>query len=325
MLVAYGLSEKGPEPIPLGPDGHVPAGATWIDLFQPSPDEDHAAEAFLGASLPTREETQEIEFSSRFYSEDGAVYMTASLLTGVDVGVPILSPFTIVVAGDRLATLRYDDLRAFRQFLARAMKPGYGCSSTPGVFLGLIEAIVDRTADVIERVSADIDRINGRVFSRQKNTGQRSRQLETLIDEVGTQGDLAAKARESLASIERLIQYAGLALPSAFAKGANRARLKLAGRDVRSLEDNVTFLSNKITFLLDATLGLISVQQNEVIRVLTVVATFFFPPTLIGTVYGMNFEVMPELKWFFGYGFALLLMLVSAIGPYFYFKRKGWL
>ena len=325
MLVAYGLSEKGPEPIPLGPDGHVPAGATWIDLFQPSPDEDHAAEAFLGASLPTREETQEIEFSSRFYSEDGAVYMTASLLTGVDVGVPILSPFTIVVAGDRLATLRYDDLRAFRQFLARAMKPGYGCSSTPGVFLGLIEAIVDRTADVIERVSADIDRINGRVFSRQKNTGQRSRQLETLIDEVGTQGDLAAKARESLASIERLIQYAGLALPSAFAKGANRARLKLAGRDVRSLEDNVTFLSNKITFLLDATLGLISVQQNEVIRVLTVVATFFFPPTLIGTVYGMNFEVMPELKWFFGYGFALLLMVVSAIGPYFYFKRKGWL
>ena len=278
-----------------------------------------------GASLPTREETQEIEFSSRFYSEDGAVYMTASLLTGVDVGVPILSPFTIVVAGDRLATLRYDDLRAFRQFLARAMKPGYGCSSTPGVFLGLIEAIVDRTADVIERVSADIDRINGRVFSRQKNTGQRSRQLETLIDEVGTQGDLAAKARESLASIERLIQYAGLALPSAFAKGANRARLKLAGRDVRSLEDNVTFLSNKITFLLDATLGLISVQQNEVIRVLTVVATFFFPPTLIGTIYGMNFEVMPELKWFFGYGFALLLMVVSAIGPYFYFKRKGWL
>jgi magnesium transporter len=328
MLVAYGLSEKGPEPIPLGPDGHVPEGATWIDLFQPSPDEDHAAEAFLGVSLPTREETQEIEFSSRFYSEDGAVYMTASLLTGVDVGVPILSPFTIVVAGDRLATLRYDDLRAFRQFLARAMKPGYGCSSTPGVFLGLIEAIVDRTADVLERISADVDRINAQVFTRGKEQVRdrtRGRRLEHLIDEIGIQGDLAAKARESLASLERLAQYAGLALPSAFAKGANRARLKLAARDIRSLEDHITFLSNKITFLIDATLGLISVQQNEVIRILTVATGIFFPPTLIATIYGMNFRLMPELNWNYGYPLAIIVMAASAVLPYLFFKRRGWL
>ena len=202
--------------------------------------------------------------------------MTASLLTGIDIAKPILTPFTIVVAGDRVVTLRYEDLRAFRQFLSRASKPGAGCHNTAQVFLGLIEAIVDRTADVLERISADVDRINREIFAERKDTRQRAKRLEVMIEEIGFQGDLAAKARESLASLERLIQFAGLALPGPFAKGPSRARMKLAGRDIRSLEDQVSFLSNKITFLLDATLGLISVQQNEVIRILTVATTVFF-------------------------------------------------
>ena len=155
---------------------------------------------------------------------------------------------------------------------------------------------------------------------------QAGRRLEGLISEIGVQGDLAAKARESLASLERLVQYAGLALPAhPRPRASSRSRLKLAGRDIRSLEDHVDFLSNKITFLLDATLGLITVQQNEVIRILTVATTVFFPPTLIGTVYGMNFRWMPELDWPLGYPFAIALMLVSAVLPYLYFKRRGWL
>jgi magnesium transporter len=325
MIIAYGLGEKGP--VALGPteDTTVPDGAGWIDLFQPSPAEDRAAEAFLGAALPTREEAQEIEFSSRFYAEDGAVYMTLSLLTGVDDNKPVLTPFTIVIAGDRIATLRYEDLRAFKQFLARATKPGSGCTSTPGVFLGLLEAIVDRTADVLEKISGDVDRINTAIFSH-RNTGRsQGRKLEHLIEDIGLRGDLAAKARESLASLERLIQYAGLALSNGFAKKDAKARLKLLGRDVRSLEDQVTFLSNKINFLLDATLGLISVQQNDVIRILTVAAGIFFPPTLIASVYGMNFQWMPELNWAYGYFIALGLILISAIAPYIYFRFKGWL
>ena len=164
------------------------------------------------------------------------------------------------------------------------------------MFLGLIEAIIDRAADVLERISGDVDRINQDVFARRRDPAHEGRELSELIEAIGVQGDLAAKARESLASLERLVQYAGLAAPSINAKGGNRARMKLAARDIRSLEDHVTFLSNKINFLLDATLGLISVEQNEVIRVLTVLSTFFFPPTLIGTVYGMNFTFMPELQ-----------------------------
>ena len=121
------------------------------------------------------------------------------------------------------------------------------------------------------------------------------------------------------------MQYAGLAAPSINAKGSNRGRMKLAARDIRSLEDHVTFLSNKINFLLDATLGLISVEQNEVIRVLTVLSTFFFPPTLIASIYGMNFHVMPELSWAFGYPVAITIMVITALVAYLYFKRHGWL
>jgi magnesium transporter len=324
MLVAYRLTENGPEVLPSGEDGAVPAGTAWVDLFQPTPAEDRTTEAFLGASLPTREETQEIEFSSRFYAEDGAVYMTVSVVAGIDVGKPMLTPFTMVVSGDRIATLRYADLRAFRQFLQRATKAGSGTTTTTSVFVGLVEAIVDRMADVLERISTDIDRINAEVFTA-KDTRHRGRKLELLIAEIGLQGDLAAKARESLASLERLVQFAGVAMPSGFAKGPTKGRLKLAGRDVRSLEDHVTFLNNKITFLLDATLGLISTQQNEVIRILTVGTGIFFPPTLIGTAYGMNFKFMPELDWPWGYPFSLGLMLVSAALPFIYFKRRGWL
>ena len=154
MLAAYQIGEKGLELLAPGTNGAIAPEATWIDLSQPMPEEDHATEAFLGASIPTREESQEIEFSSRFYTEDNAVFMTASLLTGVDKGEARLSPFTVVVADERIATIRYDDFRALSQFLARATKPAGGCTSPPAVFLGLIEAIVDRTADVLERISS---------------------------------------------------------------------------------------------------------------------------------------------------------------------------
>ena len=240
-------------------------------------------------------------------------------------GSPELAPFTIAMAGERIVTLHYNDLRALRHFLTRAGKPGSGCSSAPAVFIGLVEAIIDRAADVLERISGDVDRINQDVFARRRDPAHEGRELSELIAAIGVQGDLAAKARESLASLERLVQFAGLAAPSINAKGNNRARMKLAARDIRSLEDHVTFLSNKINFLLDATLGLISVEQNEVIRVLTVLSTFFFPPTLIGTIYGMNFQFMPELSWPIAYPLVIGAMIVSALVPYFYFKRRGWL
>ena len=324
MLTAYRLSDKGLEPLPLGEPPSLPQTTVWIDLFQPTQEEDRLAEGFLGAAVPTREEALEIEFSSRFYEEDGAVYMTSPLLTGIQSGKPILTPFTIIVGDNRIVTVRYEELRAFTQFLTRAVKPGV-CTSVPTVLITLIEEIVERSADVLERIGLDIDRINQEIFKKRTGRTHVGTSLEDLIAEIGLQADIAAKARESLATLERLVQFAGVALPATFGKGMVRNRLKLAGRDIRSLEDHVTFQSNKLTFLLDATLGLISTQQNEVIRILTVGTGIFFPPTLIGTTYGMNFQYMPELDWPFGYPFSLGLMLVSAVIPYIYFKRKGWL
>ena len=252
--------------------------------------------------------------------------MTASVLTGVDLGKPALVPLTIVVAGDdRIATLRYDELRAQKQFLARATKPGSGCTNVGGCLLR-----PDRGDRRSHRGRTREDQCPTSTASTRRSspaavTSAGAGGSPSLMEGIGFQGDLAAKARESLSSMERLVQFAGVALPGSFGKGNNKNRLKLLTRDVRSLEDHVAFLSNKILFLLDATLGLISVEQNEVIRVLTVAATIFFPPTLIGTIYGMNFNVMPELDWGFGYPVALLLMLASAVLPYLYFKKRGWL
>ncbi len=325
MLTAYQIVDNCLVAHQIGDDGVVPPQVAWIDLSQPTGAEQRAAEAYLGAGLPTREESQEIEFSSRFYSEDNAIFMTASLLSGVDKGEAHLNPFTLVVAAHGIATIRYDDFRALTQFLARATKATGGCTSPAAVFLGLIEAIVDRIADVIERISVVVDRVNRDIFIGEQPSRQRDRELAVIIGDIGVQGDIAAKARECLASLERLVQFAGLALPSSYTKGGHRARLKLIGRDIRSLEDHVAFLNNKINFLLDASLGLISVQQNEVIRILTVAATVFFPPTLIGTIYGMNFKWMPELGWPIGYPLAILVMLASAVAPFIYFRRRGWL
>ncbi|MBB5752815.1 magnesium transporter CorA family protein [Prosthecomicrobium pneumaticum] len=327
MLIAYAIGARGPEVLPtLGPDGveRVPPEARWIDLYIPTAEEEALAQAFLGAEIPSREESQEIEFSSRFYAEDGAVFMTASVLAGIDLGSPVLTPFIFAVSGERIVTLRYDDMRAFRSFLARA-KPSNGCEDASGVFLGLIEAFVDRTADVIEHVSGEVDRLNREVFVARRDARRRGRRLSALIGDIGTHGDLASKARESLASIERLVQFANTMLKGIYGKGAAGNRMKLALRDVRSLEDHVNFVLSKINFLLDATLGLISTEQNEVIGVLTVAATVVLPPTLIGTIYGMNFDDMPELHWTFGYPLALLAMAISALLPYLFFKRRGWL
>ena len=322
MLTAYAISTAGPAALP---EGSSLDAARWIELHSPSQAEEHAAEAFLGALVPTREESQEIEFSSRFYVENGTVFMTASVLAGLDAGRPVLTPFTFAVAEKKIVTLRYDDMKAFRQFLAVAAKPESGCGTPVGIFNALLEAFIGRTADVLEHVAQSVDRINSEIFIRKPNERLRAKRLSVLIGAIGAQGDLASKARESLASLERLAQYAAAMLPDQALKNGNGARLKLALRDVRSLEDHVNFVLNKITFLLDATLGLVANQQNQVVSVLTVASTILMPPTLIGTVYGMNFKDKPELGWGYGYPLALLIMTISAIVPFLYFKRRGWL
>lgn len=320
MLTPYRITQDGPH---VADSSGESLAADWIDLNAPTAEEEEIAERYLGADVPTREEARKIEYSSRFYVENGVIYMTASVLAGVHVGHPKLTPFTFALSKGKLVTVRYEDMKAFQQFLAHAPKPDSGCTDTGGVFSGLIETFISRIAEVLDHNAESVDRLSAQVFGREKNLRHRAKQLSELIGHIGVQGDLASKARESLASIERLIQYATATLPNEKASTL-QSKLKLALRDVRSLEDHVNFLLNKITFLLDATLGLVSNQQNQIVSVLTIASTILMPPTLIGTVYGMNFANMPELHWAWGYPAALIAMVVSAVLPYLYFRHRGW-
>jgi magnesium transporter len=315
------VASNGTPPAPPGD------GAIWLDLLSPTIEEDRLVEQTLGVSLPTREEMQEIEVSARLYSEAGAEFMTITALANIDSDEPVQTPVTFVLKGPMLATLRHLEPRAFLSFAARAQKAnGVACASGEQIMLSLIEALTDRMADTLERVGAEIDAVSREVFrtkARQAASTKATRDLRATLEQIGRNGDLLTKLRESLVSINRLLTYHSTM--EVADKKAAKARAKTLHRDVLALSDQSTFLSQKINFLLDATLGLINLEQNQIIKIFSVAAVIFLPPTLVASIYGMNFEHMPELKLMFGYPMAIAFMIMSAILPYLWFKRRGWL
>jgi magnesium transporter len=296
----------------------------WIDLINPSDEEEAALEQHLGIDVPTREEMEEIEISSRLYYEDGAAFMTATLPAHADGDDPLMAPVTFVLAGDRLITVRYHEPRAFHTFPTRAEKVAMGCTSGEPVLVALLEAIIDRLADILERAGHDIDRISRGIF-QPGGAKPRSRDFQKVLEEIGRKGDLTSNIHDSLVTLERLIGFLGHATGQRKSSKDIRERVKTLARDARSLADHAAFLSQKITFLLDATLGMINIEQSATIKIFSVAAVVFLPPTLVASIYGMNFDHMPELQWLFGYPFAIGLMILSAFVPFWYFKRRGWL
>lgn len=300
----------------------------WLDLLEPTPEEVDLVERFAGIALPTRAEMNEIELSSRLYHEDGAEFMTVTMLTALDGDDPVKLPVTFILKGPLLITLRHAEPKPFEAFLARARKPnGVARSEGEGVMLGLIEAVIDRLADVLERVGHDVDMVSREVFrSKTANVTKKTRDLQSLIEQIGRRGDLLTATRESLVSISRLITYhAAPTINDLRVNKEAKQRIKLIQRDASSLSEHANFLSGKINFLLDAILGLINLEQNQIIKIFSVAAVVFLPPTLVASIYGMNFEVMPELQFSFGYPMAIVMMILSALMPYLYFKRRGWL
>lgn len=323
MLKIYTAHRGGLLQAPPG-DLSIPAEAVWLDLFEPSFEETHTVESFLGIDVPTREEMQEIEISSRLYLEDGAVFLTALVLARSDTDQPELTPITFIMAGDRLVTLRYADPRPFPAFSLRAQRPASGYTRGPIVLLGLLEAVVDRAADILERIGADVDVISREIFEHGAGVN-RGTDFQAVLSQVGRQGDLTSKAREGLVSMGRIATFLmQAAMDNKWARDT-RARIKTLSRDAQSLTDHCSFLASKIGFLMEATLGMISIEQNAIIKIFSVAAVVFLPPTLIASIYGMNFHHLPELDWALGYPWALGLMVLSAFLPYWYFKRKGWL
>ncbi len=341
MIRAYVPEDNQVRAIVVGADS-VPEHALWIDLVQPTREEELAVERLCRIEMPTPEEMGEIEVSSRLYREDGADFMTASVPFGLHSGKAAFAPVTFILAGARLITLRYSEPKSFAIFAAKLCRetaplaPDEQATQSTGdgkpptaetVLLGLLETVVDRIADILETVSADLDGIGDDIFAasdRKKPT--KTGDFKSLLRRIGAVGDLTSRIRESLATLDRLLPFLQLALDNrkSVAKDA-KPRVKAMARDIHSLNDFVSFLSNKTVFLLDTTVGMISIEQAGIIKIFSVAAVAFLPPTLIASVYGMNFEHMPELSWPYGYPFALTLMVVSAIVPMIFFRIKNWL
>jgi magnesium transporter len=305
----------------------ITSAAVWIDLLNPTKDEDLKVEQALSISVPTREEMSEIEASSRLYQEGGAFYMTAVVLHQPDLpfDAPVATPVTFILAGSRMVTVRYAEPRAFSIFLTRAQRKDAACMTGAAVLVGLLEAIIDREADRVERIQGEVDKLSQSIFAGGAGERSRTHRFDVTIRMIGREGELTSRSRESMLTLGRLTTYLGHVMGERGDEKALRARVKTASRDVRSLADHIGYLSDKITFLLEATLGMINNEQNTIIKIFSVLAVALMPPTLVGTIYGMNFKNMPELDWLWGYPWALALMVTSAVLPWIYFKRKGWL
>jgi magnesium transporter len=303
----------------------VPDSAVWFDLVNPAHEEDKIVERKVGAAVPTREEMQEIEITSRLYVENGARYMTATLMCQSDTDTPKTTPVTFIISGHRLITVRYDEPRPF---MIVGNKLARNCSPTvtgESVLMDLLDAVIDRAADILERIGSEVDQISHDIFEPEAGGADRTRSYNEILKAIGKKGDLASKVRESLVSIGRLLLYLANEADSMRWAKESRAQLRGMQRDVHSLSDHAAYLSNKIQFLLDAMLGVVTIEQNNVIKIFSVAAVALMPPTLIASIYGMNFKHMPELDWTLGYPIAIVLMLLAAALPYFVFKWKKWL
>ncbi|HVQ78605.1 MAG: magnesium transporter CorA family protein [Pseudolabrys sp.] len=323
MLSVYVPQGSTLERIVVEPGEAPPENAVWIDMVTPSVQEDRTVEQLIGIAVPTREEMQEIEVSSRLYVENGARYMTATLMCQSDTVTPKTTAVTFILAGHRLVTVRYDDPRPFAIV---EHKLGRSCPSRitgEDVLMDLLDAVIDRSADILERIGGEVDQVSHSIFEPEQEAQQPS--YNDILKALGRKGDLTSKVRESQVSVGRLLLFLANEADNMKWPKDRRAQLQSMLRDVGSLSDHATYLTNKITFLLDAMLGVVNIQQNNIIKIFSVAAVVLMPPTLVASIYGMNFRHMPELDWIGGYPFALILMLFAAALPYLYFKWRKWL
>lgn len=301
----------------VAPGWRPDADVLWIDLLKPTREEELAVETALGLELPTIEEMQALEPSSRLYQEGGATFMTATLLARSHQDQPFATPVTFVLTHGLLVTLRYENLRAFTVFSERA--PDSDLQSGTAALLGLMDAVVERLAKTLDDMGDKVEQASAAIFNRPK-----AGNFRPLLTDLAQAQSVTSMTRNSLVSLARTLGYASLATEIT-SDPECRAHLRALQRDAQSLTEHAGYQSSHVAFLLDAALGLINIEQNGIIKFFSVVAVVFMPPTLIASIYGMNFDVLPELHWAAGYPMALLAMLVAAALPVLWFKKRGWL
>src|SRR5947209_6533896 len=305
----------------------IPDAATWIDLETPTKDEEGLVERCIEVDVPTQDEMAEIEPSSRLYEQNGALYMTASVLFGVDDGQPTSTPMSFVLTGNRLVTIRYATPKPVRAFMDHARREPDLVRDAQTGLVRLLDAIIDRLADELEKAGAETDQLSGKIF--QRNIEDRripAAKLTSLLTSIGRAQTLVTRIRYTAVSTTRMLSF--LAGSRLLHEPGHQEMLDHVGSlttDVTALSEHASFLTDNLQFLLDASLGLISIEQNAAMKLFSWAAVVLLPPTLIAGIFGMNFHYIPELNWRYGFPLSLGLMLVTAVGPYLYFKRRGWI
>lgn len=324
MLKAYQQLNGGLKGATVEEGLPLPAGALWIDLLNPTVEERQKVSAALGSELPTRADMEEIEISSRLYQENGSLFMTAMILAQMDSDIPLADAVTFVLSNDKLVTLRYIDPQPFRTFALRCERSNIPASKPETVLMQILDIIIDRMADILERAAADVEAISREIFDPTAHRHLGSKDFQETLRRLGRKHDLASKIHESLLTLNRMLTFLNQATDAKPNKDV-RAHVKTLTRDVLSLQDHSTFIATKLSYLQDATLGLINNEQNNIIKIMSVAAIVFLPPTLFASIWGMNFRAMPELGWYWGYPIAIVLIVISGALPYLYFKHRHWL
>lgn len=304
----------------------LPDNLVFLDLMNPARTEEVEAEQWLEYQLPTREEMQEIEESSRLYTEKGALYMTAWVPVGLDTPEPDTSAITFVVSPETLTTVRYSDPMAWRLLPDQVRRQCTTPVSSDAVYLLLVELIVARIADTLQSIETDLRNISRDIFRvnpGKTDGGGTQCDLNEVIKLLGRRNALVANLRECLVSIARMLQFF-LNNAAPWMKGELAAQFRSVARDVKSLDDYTNQQTTEMTFLLESTLGLINIQQNQIIKIFTVASVLFMPPTLIASIYGMNVGLPAQHDWW-AFAAVMLVIVLSGILPIVFFKRKNLL
>jgi magnesium transporter len=277
--------------------------------------------------VPTKSEMAEIEPSSRLYERDGALYMTVSVLYGLQEGHPQTVPITFVLTDNRLVTVRYATPKPLRAFADHALRDATLVKDAQTALVRMLDAIIDRLADELESVSARMEELSHEIFARSEQERRIPVQrLTALLTRIGFVQTLLTKIRYSAVSTLRMLSFfGGSNLVHEEKQTELRHHVASLTSDVTALGEHASYLIDSLQFLLDASLGLISIEQNAAMKLFSWAAVVFLPPTLLAGIFGMNFHYFPELSWRFGFPLSLGLMLASAVGPYFYFKKRGWI
>lgn len=303
----------------------VPDDVIWLDLYNPSAMEEQSIEAQTGVEILTREEVWKNQVLNRFYTENNISYMTAAIITKLETPYPQTSAVTFILAENYLLTLRYIMPTSFNNFSQRMLRNYKHFNKGCEVLEGLLEEIITRVAYNSEIVVNELDKLSHDIFGADVLETEKKNQtaaMKGVLKRLGAAADLNSQINESLHSLSRMLIFFKQ-IPSVSPQVS--AAISTLMTDVNSLTQQVSFLADKVTFQLDATLGVINVEQNQIVKIFTILAVFFMPPTLISSIYGMNFQFMPELEWTFGYPVVLGLLLLSSIVPFLYFRKRGWL